>query len=192
MPEEQGTARVRNAQDFWVYLDEFQPGSREGVRARLSPEVLGLLEHSARTAWIPIAADGQFVDAIVAELGEKRAEDCWRTYTARFVQSGLLKAVFEGAVRLFGLTVGSMAKFAPKGWIQSYRGVGEMKVKMEGTNRAIVTVEGLHDEFLCRDGYFIMLRGIFRGIHDLADAEDRMEFSVDREGRCVTAVFVWS
>ena len=184
-------ARVRNAQDFWRYLDEYREGGTRAVAERLDPRTLEQLEHAAKTAWLPIELDARFVDAVVDEFADDPS-DVWRKYTSRFVSGGLMKAVFDGTVRIFGLSLHSIVKAAPRAWQQSYRGCGTMAVhRQEGVDAVVLEVNDLHPMMLQRDGYLMLLRGMFLGLHDLASVEDQMDFAVDRESNQLTAVFRW-
>ncbi len=129
-------ARVRNAQDLWRFMGERDAERRDRVARRMDPAVLDQIENAVKTAWIPIEDDAKFVDAILDIYGVADSMELWRTYTRRFTETGLMKAFIDGTVRIFGLSLASLARVVPRAWQQSYRGCGEGGVPGPGDSKS--------------------------------------------------------
>ena len=173
-------------------MGERDPERRDRVAKRLHPEVLEQIETGVKTAWIPIEQDAQFVDAILDVYGIEDGMELWRAYTRRFVETGLMKAFIDGTVRIFGLSLASLSRVVPRAWQQSYRGCGEGKVTVqEGRKAAIVEFTGMHPEQMKREGYFILLRGLILGLHDIVGAKDQLDVAIDRGERSYTLILRW-
>ena len=185
------TARIRNAQDLLVFMEEFEPGSVERCRKHCSPELLELLDHASKTTWIPLETDAEFVDAVVATYGEDRAEELWFEYSTRFVQTPLMRALFDGAVRLFGLSVGSLLKIVPRIWGTSYREAGEVEFERTSKYTGTLVMRDLPDAMNDRRGYYILLRGMFRGLYRLTRTREDFDFRHVVRAAEFRATFRW-
>lgn len=189
---DEATARIRNAQDLLVFMDDHQPGSAEGVLGLLDPRLRELLETASRTLWIPLADDARFVDATIDFFGHYRAEELWLAYTSRFVQTPLQRALFDGAIRVFGLSVGTFVRIIPRVWSTSFRGAGRIDVDEHGDAWRRLHLLNMHPAMCVRPGYVILLRGLFRGMYRLAKCDDEdFDMVFDAEGRELHAEFRW-
>ena len=190
---ERGLARVRNAQDLLVFMEPRDPGSVEAVLSTLAPAVREVVESSPRTRWIPLEHDARFVDAIIGHYGVDGSVELFRDYTARFTESPLQRAIFEGARRIFGLSVGTFVRIMPRVWATSYKGAGQVDASEKGDHWQRVEIRDMHPAMCTGRGYAIMLRGLFHGMYRLAD-EDRVDFDLDfdRKARVLRAEFRWA
>lgn len=188
-----GTARIRNAQDLLVFIEAEHPGSREAILSLVRTELREALETASRTTWIPLEEDANFVDAVIAHFGTEAAEQLWLDYAARFVKTPLQRALFDGAIRIFGLSVGTFVRIIPRVWSTSYRGAGEVDVSEKGEGWQRLRIYDMHPAMTERSGYAILLRGLFRGMYRLAKHEDEdFDMSFDPEAGVLTAEFRWS
>jgi hypothetical protein len=185
-------ARTANAQDFLEFLEEVvRPGTRDHLVATLPREVVDVVVGGARTDWTPIALDGIYVTAIVRWLGEDAARDAWRAFTGqRFVKSPAIRALAEGAVRLFGVSVAAFVRRLPLAYQQSFRDFGAVRVD-EGDREATVTIEDLAASGRHFEGYAVLFHGLFLGIYDIVGVEPRLDYRVDTRSRAIRARFRW-
>lgn len=188
----EGTARIRNAQDLLVFMESEYPGSREATLSRLRPDLREAMETASRTSWIPLEEDAQFVDAVVDYFGPEPAEDMWLDYSSRFVKTPLQRALFDGAIRIFRLSVGTFVRIIPRVWSTSYRGAGTVDVSEKGDNWQRLRIADMHPAMTARDGYAILLRGMFRGMYRLAkDDNEDFDMSFDPTQGVLQAEFRW-
>jgi hypothetical protein len=190
---ESGTARIRNAQDLLVFIEAEHPGAREAILSLVRPELREALETASRTTWIPLEEDANFVDAVIAHFGSRAAEELWLDYAARFVKTPLQRALFDGAIRIFGLSVGTFVRIIPRVWSTSYRGAGEVDVSDKGEGWQRLEIRDMHPAMTDRNGYAILLRGLFRGMYRMAkNDEEDFDMQLDPAARVLSAEFRWS
>lgn len=184
-------ARAGNARDFFEFLETFQPGAQGHLRRVLPAAVLAGIEHATRVDWNDVETiDGPYVTAIVSWLGEERAPAAWREFTSkRFIHTPAIRALAEGAARLFGVSVGSYVRMIPFAFQQGFRDCGSATVTM-GEDEATLEMS-LDPAFARFEAYAALLQGIFLGVFDIAHAEPRLDFRPSLgEGRIV-ATFRW-
>lgn len=176
-----------------MFMDEGYPGTRELVLGALSPQLRPVFETAPRTVWIPLEQDAQFVDAIVERLGPGLASELWTGYTARFAQTPLMRALFDGATRLFGLSVGSYVRILPRIWTTAYRGAGQLDASEAGDDWRRLHITDMHPAMCERPGYLILLRAMFEGMYTLANAsEPDFDLRFDAQGRELHVEFRWT
>ena len=184
-------ARAGNAKDFFEFLETFQPGTQAHLRRVLPPDVLQGLESATRVDWNDVETiDGPYVTAIVSWLGDERARDAWREFTVkRFIHTPAIRALAEGAARLFGVSVGSYVRMIPFAFQQGFRNCGTARVDL-GPGEATVRMT-FSEGFARFEAYAVLLHGIFLGIFDLARVEARLEFEPSFPERRLVATFRW-
>ncbi len=185
-------ARAANAKDMLAFLEELQPGTTAHMRAALPVGVVEAIEKSARTDWIPVELDGIFATEIMRWLGEDRSREAWRRYASeRFIKSPAIRALAEGAVRVFGLSVRSFVRMIPIAFAQGFRECGEVDIHW-GDRDATVTLRDIAPEMARHRAYAVQLEGVFTGIYDLVGVAPQLKvreaFSSDRT---LTAFFRW-
>ena len=107
------------------------PAARAGVRARLAPETLAVLERSGRLAWLPIEVDVELTRAIYAELGAGRARELFRSGLSTALDAPILRSLVQAALRIFGANPARVFGWAPKAYAQLYRDAGAMRFERE-------------------------------------------------------------
>jgi len=184
-------ARAGNAKDFYEFLEEFHPGTQDRLRQRLPGSVLERIHDATRIDWNDVeATDGPYVTAIVDCLGAERARQAWRVYTsARFIKTPAIRALAEGAARLFGISVASYVRMIPFAFHQGFRNCGDVVAQLS-EREAPVEVK-LTRSFASFDAYAVLLHGLFLGIFDIAHAEPQLEYRPDLGARRVSARFRW-
>jgi hypothetical protein len=184
-------ARAANAKDFLAFLEGFRPGTREHLRRALPPEVWEALEATARTDWIPVGLDGPYVTEVVRWLGPEASLAASRAYTSQsLVRSAAMRAIVDGAVRLFGLSVGSLLRIFPVGFQQNYRDFADVQVQ-RGEGEATVTFSDLAPAVARHPAYAVLFHGAFVGIYDVVQAEPRLAFRAELDELRIVAHFRW-
>jgi hypothetical protein len=108
------------------------------------------------------------------------------------VQTPLQRSLFDGAIRVFGLSVGTFVRMIPKIWATSYRNAGDLDVSECGDGWRNLHITNMHPAMCSRDGYYILLDAMFRGMYRLAgDESEDFEMTYDRGARELHANFMW-
>ncbi len=183
--------RAGNAHDFFAFVDDFRPGSAEAVERALPAAVRQRIFDVSRIAWIDAADDVQLIEAVVAHLGPTEAKHAWRTFTSQKLQkSPLVRTLVEGAVRVFGLDVGTMLRVFPRGYAQSYRDVATLEVE-RAEGRATVSLREVAPVVIESDAYLLQFEGVFTGLYDIALTKPDLRVERDVPKRWIQAEFRW-
>ena len=159
------------------------------LRRALPRSVLDSVELSARTDWNDLAVDRVYVAGIVSCLGEERARELWRRFTKdRFIAAPAIRALADGAVRIFGLSVGAFVRVIPLAFQQGFREVGTVTVRLD-RGEATVAIEQLAPEV--DQSYLVLFHGVFLGIYDIVGASPQLEFRPELDARRIVARFRW-
>jgi len=188
---EAAKARARNARDFFEFLETLHPGAQAHLREALPSSVLGKVVGATSFDWNDVeTVDGPYVTAIVGWLGDERARTAWRVYGAKhFIRTPAVRALAEGAARLFGLSVGSLVRMIPLAFKQGFRDCGEVKVEV-GASEARVQLH-LVESVAAHEAYAVMFHGLFLAIFDLVACEPSLVFSGDLRTGTLAATFRW-
>jgi hypothetical protein len=183
--------RTSNAKDYLDFLARFHPAVHRHVKVTVPQEILDLIENGVRTDWIPVELDGQYVDAVFKFMGHDAMKAASRQFLAQtLIKSPMMRSLFDGALRVFGVNAGSLLKVLPSGFRQSYQDAFELRID-RGDREALVAFEDIAPELLHFPAYAVIWEGLFLGIYDLAKAEPQLEFKVLRGARRVEARFRW-
>lgn len=173
------------------FMERTNPEAVQKLRARLPPEVLEALDHAARTDWIPVELDGQYVDGILAVMGHEDMLAAYRRFTSEaLVRSPMLRSFIDGALRLFGVSVGTLLRALPGGLRQSYRDAFTLAIE-HGDHEARVIFDDIAPEVLRWKGYPIVWEAVFLGIYDIARTPPQLELKLFRGTRRMEARFRW-
>ncbi len=185
-------ARASNAIDSFKVLEKRSPGVVAQVLDRLPEETRAHYEGTVRTTWIPLEHDARLVTAMVEVLGPAGAREFWRAFSTYYIEQPVLKAMVEGAKRLFGLKMGGIIRMFPRGYSHVYRGYWERgTTEIHDEHSGTVTLEGVIEPVLRCEAYMLVTEGSMLGMYDVAGLPDDLEFEVDRAGRRVLGHFRW-
>lgn len=185
------STRASNAKDYLLFLERSYPKVGEHLRANVPAEVMRRIEEGLRTDWIPIALDGQYVDAVLAFMGP----DVMRAASRKFLVESLTKSptmrsLFEGVVNVFGVSVGGLLRIFPAAFQQSYRDAFTLKLE-RGDREALAAFSDVAPEVLEFGAYVVIWEGLFLGIYDLARTPPQLELTVLKAQRRVEVRFKW-
>jgi hypothetical protein len=183
--------RANNARDYFDFFERAYPALHRHLKETLPPEVLERIEKGLRTDWIPVTLDVQFVDAVVAYLGvEGTKKACRRFVVEALVKSPMMRELFDGVVRLFGVSIGGFLRIVPPALGQSYQDSMTLIVE-RGKQDTLVIFDDIAPELLRSPSYGIIWEGIFLGLYDLAKVPPQLDFKISRAQRRMEARFRW-
>jgi hypothetical protein len=186
-------ARASNTHDFLDFVEEvLRPGVRAHLRQALAPEIATALLDALPTEWLDVAdVHGAYVTELVRLLGPAEATSAWRRYVVERLEARpAYRALIQGAIRLFGLSLGSFVQLMPKIFAQTFRDCFEIRTQVEG-REAFIHLE-LSPTLARFDGYTQMLHGLLLAVCDYSrDPGATMEFEPDLPGRRITAHYRW-
>jgi hypothetical protein len=189
----QPRTRASNTHHFLSYVEEvIHPGVRQELRQALPAEVVAALLDGLHTEWLDVeGVHGLYVTELVRILGAEQATMAWRRYVGERLEARpAYRALMQGAIRLFGLSLGPFVQLMPKIFAQTFRDCFEIRTQVEGTTAEIHL--DLAPGFARFGAYAQMLHGLLLAVPDYAQARDvAMNFRPDFPGRRVTASYRW-
>jgi hypothetical protein len=183
--------RANNARDYLEFFQRAYPALYRHLRETLPAEVLERIEQGVRTDWIPVEIDGLYVDAVLHYLGpEGTKAACRRFVVETLVKSPMMRGLFDGVVRVFGVSVGSLLRVVPSGFGQSYQDAFEIEVT-RGEREVLLVFDDIAPELLRFPAYAVIWEGIFLAVYDLAHVPPQLDFKLSRAQRRMEARFRW-
>jgi hypothetical protein len=184
--------RVRAARDTLGYLQEFERGLRDSVRAKMPAESVELLDKLPAMGWYVVEHDRHLVDALLDVLGEDKAAAYFRWFMGQMLDNPLLRASRTATVSLFGLSPASLLRATPLAWPAVFRGFGEPKVESTGKGVAVMAVNGIHPDVMAAGSYAFTFTHLFAGYADFCGNDGSCESGVDEEHRSMRFELHWS
>ncbi|WNG19677.1 hypothetical protein [Cystobacter fuscus] len=92
----------------------------------IPPATLALLESTPRLGWVPMPESMWLTDALHRTLGNPGFRHFFSLLAEHLVSAPLLQSLFDGAVRLLGLTPQAMLKWSTYAWEQAFRDCGRL------------------------------------------------------------------
>ncbi len=183
--------RASNARDFFEFFERSNPPLHAHLKVTLPAEVFDRMHKGVRTDWIPVELDGQLVDAVLKYLGAEGLKRAARRFLSEsLVKSPMMRGMFEGVVRLFGVSVGGFLRVVPPALAQSYQECFTVTIE-RGEREALVTFDDIAPEILRFPAYGVIWEGIFLGIYDLANQAPDLDFKLSRTQRKLEARLRW-
>ncbi len=184
--------RARSARDVVDYFDVYEPGARAKVLDLMPPESKEVILNTPKSSWIELGHDHHIVDGAMEVFGRERAPDVWRTFLKGHLKSPLFRALFEGMVRLSGLSPHTVAGFAPRAWGTSYRNFGRVEITDKRERSFRMTIADIPEVvFEKYPGYLVTFEGTIAGILHVADVHGTCVARSEPEHRRLVADVSW-
>ena len=176
-----------------VELLNTQPASvRAAVHAKASGAI-ETVELASRVDWIPLGVQLEILAALHGEVGQKGYEAFCAAHFASTVNQPLVKSVFEGTLRVFGISPGAVLRMFPKSWAMISSGCGVVSTEGEiSESGTLLVVSELPIEEPHIDLFVKGFRATFQGIIDVLKRPGEVELtSFERAARRSTYVARW-
>jgi hypothetical protein len=181
--------RVSAALDMLELLDEFEPGSRARVWARVPEPTRDFVESRSRIGWIPFEHDPFIPEAIVAEFGRERSRELFRRAIPALIEKPLLEPLVSGMLRILGARRFRILTIIPKGWGLVFRDFCEPRVGRTGEDEIEVIFDDIAPEVREHPVYFDMWEGVCLGMLDLAMPDGVLDYELAEDQSCIHARF---
>lgn len=173
-------------------LELIAPGRTPDVLAALDRTVLGDIEGSAKTAWLPVEHDIALAEAIESVLGPGSDHARSRASTRMSMESTLLKPIIDGIQKIFGLAPTPVIRSVARAWAQVYRNCGLPRFEHGTGTRAVLVYEGFPPSVIDSPLYLKSISGGLHACLDLCKVEGTCIPKVrDRAAGEVEYVFEW-
>ncbi|MCP3986617.1 MAG: hypothetical protein GY723_19715 [bacterium] len=177
--------------DMLELLDEFEPGSRARVWARVPEAIRDFAEAQSRIGWVPLEHGPFLSEAIVAEFGRQRSRELYRRAIPALIEKPLLEPLVMGMLRVLGKRRTRLLAIIPKGWGLVFRDLCEPRVGSSGPGEIEVIFDAIAPEVREHPGYFEMWAGVCLGLLDLACPDGTLDYEVAADWSSIRARFTW-
>lgn len=147
----------------------------DAVRTR-ARDAIEHVELASRADWIPLSVQLEILSALQAEVGPKGYEKFCAAHFASTVEQSLVKTVFEGTLRVFGISPGALYKMFGKSWAMISSGCGvvsiEGAVSPAGTTLVVTELPVEEPEI---DLFVRGFRATFHGVIDVLNKQGNVE-----------------
>ncbi|MGC3997820.1 MAG: hypothetical protein QM767_10135 [Anaeromyxobacter sp.] len=187
--------RASNTLDFLAFMDEVvRPGTRAHLRSALPPEVVKGLLDCLPTDWQDVeTVHGPYVTELVRWLGPEAAAGAWKRYSMERLESRpAYRALVQGAVRLFGLSLGSFVHLMPRIFLQGFRDCFEEARPIQVDARHAILDLRLAPAVARYPAYATLFHGLLQALPEMAQAKGAtLDWHADLPARRLRATFRW-
>jgi hypothetical protein len=118
--------RALLVQNNLLALDRLGPVRRDRVVARWG--ALDEVTSVSRLAWLPVHFDVDLAVALDAEIGTNAVRQWAREGLERTMEAPMLRALVDGALRLFASSPGGAYRWVCRGWTVLFRHCGTLEI----------------------------------------------------------------
>lgn len=166
------------------------------VRSAVREKAARAISHvgqASRVDWIPLTVQLEILSALYAEAGPQGYDAFCAAHFASTVEQPLVKSVFEGTLRVFGISPGAVYKMFGKSWAMISSGCGVVSIEGEPSESGtVLRVKELPVAEPQIDLFVRGFRATFQGAIDVVKKRGSVEFrSFDRGAREATYVATW-
>jgi hypothetical protein len=169
------------------------PRVQVAVREKAA-SALSTVDQASRVDWIPLGVQLEILSALHEEIGARDYDAFCTAHFASTVEQPLVKSVFEGTLRVFGLSPGAVYKMFGKSWSMISSGCGV--VSIEGDLSGSGTVIHVRELPIAEPEIDLFVRGFratFQGPIEVVKKRGNVELrSFDRAAREATYLATWS
>lgn len=122
--------RAVHLQENLASVEKLRPDAAEQIFG-LCPATVAAIRGALRTDWLDVAHDLALTESMATVVGIPGVRTFNRDALKSALHSPLLKAIWDGAVTLFGLKPQGVLRWAPQFWDQLYRDCGTLRFDAE-------------------------------------------------------------
>jgi hypothetical protein len=185
--------RSRHLQEWLRHVDREEEPYRTRFFDVLPAETKRTIESAGRVEWLPAALHAELADHVAAAFGPVRAHDYFRRNFALSLRGPVLGPLLRTGVRVLGLTLSSLLRWAPHGWNASFRNCGKLTGEVVEPGHGRLVYSDLPAVFIASDPWLDSAQGSAYGGLDLLGVTGvvRLDKSARAAGRMVVDI-EWS
>ena len=130
------------------------------IEAALQPE-LEATRQASRADWLPMAFDFKLTRLLAEHGGRDAIVDLNKRSFLSAMEGPLLRPIFQGALRLFGVSPRGITRLVQKGWEAGTKDAGTMRAEFRMDGAVIV-----HSGMVADDDWYVGFEGVLQGIFE--------------------------
>jgi len=161
--------RVSSVRAMLAELDRQFPDAARRLRDEIPSEVFVSVRDALSLTWLDAVVHHQIADWIYRALGADDYRVLWRHAFLEMVRLPLFRPMTEGAIRLFGATPASLARWTARGYTLATRDLGTMTLVVDDAaeRRLVIDVDGYPPALAASGSNVVATAGSFDGYLDL-------------------------
>jgi hypothetical protein len=177
--------RARYCQEWLEFVGKDDEPWRSRFLGRISPELRATIDGTVRVGWIPLAIHVKLADILLEAYGIQRAHAYYRRAFAASLRGPLLGPLSQSAARLFGITPGTLARWASRGYDATFKHAGFVVGQELGPGRARIEYRDLPRIATASEAWLQSAHGSAYGAFDFlgVDGLARLDLSGRSAGR---------
>lgn len=188
--ELQPAVRASAVRDTLAFLDNFEPGARNRVLARVPEASRQVIEATSRSAWIGIEHDHYTIDAIVELFGRARATQFWALAISELSDKPLLKAFISGMFKWMPVDLRRVIAIFATGWPLVYRDMCTLEVIASPGGHVVLAFRDLAPQVRRHRNYLLSWQGGCEGFAKLAGLSVDISFHTALDFGSAEAEFI--
>jgi hypothetical protein len=151
------------------------------------PELFAAIDAAPRSAWLPIALNVRWVEAVERVFGWPAALDFLAARVRDQFGNPLFRVFVEGGVRLFGLDPGALVRLVPRGLSIAFRDHGEWSAVRTSETSIELRASALPKELAASARWIESIGGAALAMFALCEVSGSVRLAEHRaaEGRAV-------
>lgn len=141
-------------------LDVLGPDRAASARARLAPQIAAL-QAASRADWLPIAVDDALSDVVCELAGAEGIRAVNKQSFLSSIDGPLIRPVFQGAIKLIGMTPRAGLRFFSRGWDAGMKNAGSFVAEFNGDDSGVLTHSGYTGSRNWHEGMVGIIEGIY-------------------------------
>jgi hypothetical protein len=177
--------RVSSARAMLAELERRFPDQARRLREEIPADVLASVRDALSLTWLDAEVHHQMADWIHRALGDRDYRDLWRNVFLEMVRLPLFRPMSEGAIRLFGATPASLARWTARGYTLASRGLGAMTLAVDEPDgrRVVIEVAGYPPALAASGSNVVATAGSFDGFLDLTGVQGEVTVTANEPER---------
>nr|PZN18745.1 MAG: hypothetical protein DIU78_22310 [Pseudomonadota bacterium] len=193
MSELQARVRAPLTKAVVDLLKKQPPSVQAAVRAKAA-DAVERVELASRVDWIPLSIQLEILSALHTEVGPEGYDAFCTAHFAATVEQALVKSVFEGTIRVFGISPAALYKVFGKTWPVIASGCGVISIEGQaapsGTTLHVTELPMNEREI---DLFVRGFRATFQGVLDVVKKQGTVVMrSFDRDAGKAVYFATWS
>ncbi len=192
MSESEARVRAPLTKAIVDLLKTQPPSVQAAVRAK-AESAIERVELASRVDWIPLSTQLEILSALYAEIGPEGYDAFCAAHFGSTVEQPLVRGVFEGTLRVFGISPGALYKMFGKTWTVIASGCGVISIEGQaspsGTTLHVTELPTKEREI---DLFVRGFRATFQGVLDVVKKQGTVSMrSFDRDAGKAVYFATW-
>ena len=186
--DDEPLVRARFLQEWFELVEVEEEPWRGRFFAAVDPKMRQEIDAAARVAWLPMAYHVKLADIQQEAFGAVRSHAHYRKSFAAALRGPFLGPLVRTGARVLGISIGSIVRWAPRGYEGGFKNVGALEGEVLGPQRARLLYKGLPPVCTASDAWMLAAQGSAYGALDFLRLDGVVRLDTSERSRGGMAV----